>query len=71
MPLSTIQRKKLGAMGVLDKDGHATLYNLKGKEAHKVHHTNLDLRKHSNGVHTIQAVHNNGSKSVRIVGRLK
>jgi len=71
MALSAIQRKKLGAMGVLDSRGHADLYNLKGRKSHKVHHTDLVLKQHSNGVHTIQAVHDNGTKSVRIVGRLK
>lgn len=69
--LTARNRKKLGVMGVLDQNGHADMYNLKGRESHKVHHTDLTLKKHANGVHTIHAVHDNGSKSVRIVGRLK
>jgi len=69
MMLSAKHRKFLGAKGVLDGNGHAELYNLKGKEHHKVHHVDITLVKHKNGVHTIQAVHPNGSKSVRIVGR--
>lgn len=71
MTLSAKTRRKLGALGVLDKSGYATMYNLKERESHKVHHTDLDIKKHGNGVHTIQAVHVNGSKSVRIVGRMK
>jgi len=69
--LTTQQRKKLGAMGVLDNNGNATFYNLKGREKHQVHYKDINMKQHPNGVHTIHTVHSNGSKSVRIVGRLK
>ena len=69
MKISDKHRKFLGANGHLDKNGYATLYNLKGHESHKIHHTKLEITKYSNGVHGIHGLHDNGSKSHRYVGR--
>ncbi len=67
--LNSRQVAYLKINGHLDNNGHAQLYNLKGKESHKVHHSEIEVKKHKNGVHGISAVHSNGSKSHRFVGR--
>jgi hypothetical protein len=61
--------KYLKSQGHLDSSGHATLYNIKAHESHKIHHDDLEFSKYKNGVHGIHGTHKNGSKSVRLVGR--
>ncbi len=70
--LAKLQPKQVAFLkmnGHLDNNGHAKLYNLKGHESHKVHHSDIEITKHKNGVHGISAIHSNGSKSHRFVGR--